>query len=103
MPMSSSKGVVEMEKKKIAIVNGVEVKVGDEVAVTLWFTHIAKVIDIPRTNKIVLDDGTIVTKNRKGGWGKPYSYGLHIIPHPTQEQVESWNKAVEESETYMCM
>ena len=94
-----------MEKKKIAIVNGVEVKVGDEVAVTLWFTHIAKVIDIPRTNKIVLDDGTIVTKNRKGCWGKycVRGYGLRIIPHPTKEMVERWNKAVEESETYMCM
>ena len=92
-------------EKKIAIVNGVEVKVGDEVAVTLWFTHIAKVIDIPRTNKIVLDDGTIVTKNRKGGWGKPYvrGYGLRIIPHPAKEMVERWNKEVEESETYMCM
>lgn len=103
MPTSSLIGDETMAK--VAIIKGVEVKVGDEVAVTQWLTHIAKVVDIPRTNKIVLDDGTIVTKNRKGGWGKSdiRGYGIHITPHPTKEQVERWNDSVEQSETWMCM
>lgn len=96
---------------KVAIIKGVEVKVGDQVAVTQWLTSIYTVVAIPRANKVILQHdnlGTLeVCKNRRGGWGRRdehvRGYGIRLNPNIDQTMADEMNARIEQSETWMCM
>lgn len=97
--------------------NDVEVKVGDIVAVTGWLTFTYVVVGMPRKNALVCknyvedENGNILPSGRetitltKGHkfWKENGYARVDVKFHPDMEKVLAHNKAIEESETWMCM
>ena len=99
------------------MVNDVEVKVGDIVAVTNWLTFTYVVVGMPRKNAFTCknyvedENGNIVpvgretitlTKGHKYWKENGYST-VKVKFNPNMDEVAAHNDCIEKSETWMCM
>lgn len=95
---------------KKVMVDGVEVKAGMKIAVTNWLSFPYEVVGVERANKIYISSSAhaahyeILTKTRKPGMWKLNGYSFVKVDfNPNWNEHDAHNKAIEESETWMCM